>query len=367
MTRAGQPSLRVAIIGAGWMGREHARAVVHAGDTVTAVVDEASGRADDLVKSERLPTARSYTSIRELLASNETDQVTAAVIATPSLLHLDQVRLLISAGLPVLVEKPPWIVGQNPRPVLELAATSGTIVAVGMTTRFDPGVQQLRSAVAAGELGDIYSVSDEINFRLAAGDLAEWYFTSPYRGGGVLLTNGVHSLDRVGWILGGPLRLTSSARRNSNGGRSGEDMAILRLDAARARASGAQAEPRIFVSVSLLWSGYEPPSSRLQVIGSDGAAWTDGDGTWTITTGAGVRSGRRPASYNGYYRQWQAFHDRVTGGRSLSDALPTLDELQPAMDLICEAVADPQRSARRGDDAGFARISSTPVQQDDYE
>jgi myo-inositol 2-dehydrogenase/D-chiro-inositol 1-dehydrogenase len=179
--------MRVAIIGAGWMGGEHTRAAIAAGDRIAAVVDEQRERAERLVAREGLADVQIHVSIEDLLA---TDAITAAVIATPSRVHLEQLALLVAAELPVLLEKPPWIVGQDPTRVISMAQANRTFVGVGMTTRFDPGVAAVRAAVASGELGEVYSMTDEIHFRLEPGGLSPWYFESASAGGGLVLTNG---------------------------------------------------------------------------------------------------------------------------------------------------------------------------------
>jgi predicted dehydrogenase len=325
--------MRVAVVGAGWMGGEHTRAALAAGDEVVAVVDGELERAAKLIAAEGLSGARIHASIEELVASGGSGAITAAVIATPSRLHLQQLALLVAARIPVLVEKPPWIVDQDPGEVIAMAQQNGTFVGVGMTTRFDPGVAALQAAVATGELGDVYWISDEIHFRLDPGSLSPWYFEPASAGGGLLLTNGVHALDRVGWILGAPLELTSSLAFTSGPRTAGGQAAVLHL-------SRDDDGPPASITISLLWTDFSPPPSRLQVIGSRGAATTDAAGTWHITTAAGSRSGTRPVSHNGYHLQWMAFRNRVMGEGPSTSVLPTLDELRPAMDLVCKAVAD---------------------------
>ena len=107
----------------------------------------------------------------------------------------------------MLLEKPPWVPGQDPGALLSLES-NGAVLAVGMSTRFNPGVQAVRTAVRSGSLGTILLASDRVAFTVPPGTLAEWYFDADQSGGGVLVTNGVHSLDRAGVDpLGQPLKL----------------------------------------------------------------------------------------------------------------------------------------------------------------
>ena len=91
--------LRVAIVGAGLMGRWHAAAAARAGGLVVAVVDADPGRAARLARRHR---AR-VTDLPQLLAGRAVD---AVHVCTPLDTHAAVVAAVIDAGLPALVEKP---------------------------------------------------------------------------------------------------------------------------------------------------------------------------------------------------------------------------------------------------------------------
>ena len=316
--------LKVVVVGAGRMGREHAHAISVAGDQVVAFLDPDIARAQRAAADLGGLGISVGDDIADALGRVAGRGASAVLVASPSALHLAHARAAISFGLPVLLEKPPWAPGQDPRPLLD-AGHNGAVLAVGMTTRFNPGVQAVRRAVRSGALGSVLVASDLVAFTLAPGDLGDWYFDVERSGGGVLTTNGVHSLDRLAWILGQPLVLRS-ARLSSEMLRSCEDTALLELSAGDTRAH-----------ISELWGPGPVPPSELLVIGTRGSCWTDREGNWRLSSIDGSASEGRPPGYSELLEQWRSFRSLVLDGRR-DDVLPEIDELVAPMDLLAEAV-----------------------------
>jgi predicted dehydrogenase len=194
-----------------------------------------------------------------------------------------------------------------------------------MTTRFNPGIQAVRRAVLSGALGQVLLVSDRVAFTLAPGDLAEWYFDVKRSGGGVVVTNGVHSLDRVAWILGEALVLRS-AQLSSQVLTSCEDPALLELSAGG-----------VPVHIIELWGPGPVPPSELTVIGSHGTCWTDAEGNWRLSSLGASTSGDRPSGYSELAAQWLSFRALVLEGRS-DGTLPQVDELLASMELLAQVL-----------------------------
>jgi predicted dehydrogenase len=319
-------ALKVVVIAAGRMAREHAAAVVAAGDKVIAVIDPDVTRAEALAAEHQASAGASQDDIVEILASLGLQFGDVAfVIASPSALHLEQAVTAAERGSCVLLEKPPWIPGQDPLPLLA-APPDDVRIAVGMTTRFSIGIQALRSAVQSGQLGSILRVSDLIAFSLAADRLPEWYFDPQMSGGGVVVTNGVHSVDRLSWILGLPLQL-QSASLSSGFLHSCDDTAVLELRAGH-----------VLVSSTLLWSLGPVPSSQLLIVGDEGSAWTDAAGNWMVSSIRGTASGSPPSGHDNLKAQWRSFRSFVTT-RKRDDVLPRLGDLALSMALLDEVMA----------------------------
>jgi len=299
----------VLIVGAGLIAGNHARAIQSFGDRVAAVVDPDEQRASQLV-----PGAHTFGSLSEAIAAGL--DCDAAVVATPSSYHVDQALELLDAGLAVLVEKPHRIPGQS---VVELAerVTRGGILYIGMSTRHWPGMIELHRALRAGHLGTIHSYVDRVGFRLEHDSLPPWYFTRHVSGGGVLVTNGVHVLDRARWLLDEDLTVVSSRLTTTHPDHEGEDDATI----------SARTPSGVVAHVSLSWSSFEPQRTGLFVGGTRGNGFVDMSGRWSLVTESEKREG--PAidlDVVPFARQWESFRAHEPGFG--------LADLEPSLQLI---------------------------------
>jgi len=135
-------NLRVAVVGAGVMGRYHANnyAALRGVDLVAVADPEPQRRAEALSSFD----CRAYRSVEEMLAAESID---AASVAVPTSLHFAVTKRLLEAGVHVLVEKP---VATEVAQAKELAALSkrlGLVLQVGHITRFYRAVQLLGERV----------------------------------------------------------------------------------------------------------------------------------------------------------------------------------------------------------------------------
>lgn len=123
--------LRVALIGSGSMGKNHARVIATGDRTELSVVidpNEAAGRAAaDLHNTRWAP---------ELDLSS----VDAAVIAAPTEYHFDLAKQVIAAGLPLLVEKPLCPSLAQTQELVDASVAAGTPLMCGLLERFNPAV-----------------------------------------------------------------------------------------------------------------------------------------------------------------------------------------------------------------------------------
>lgn len=182
--------IAVALVGAGRMGRAHLNAL---GQTqrvrVVAVVDPSS-EARSVARAQDLAA---FASVEELLRSASVD---AAVVAAPTDSHLEVLRTMIGAGLPVLCEKPCGRTPEEAREAGELADRAGVTLQIGYWRRFVPSLIALRERIVRGDLGQPSLIScfqwDErpppASFRATSG--------------GILVDMGVHEFDQMRWLTG---------------------------------------------------------------------------------------------------------------------------------------------------------------------
>ncbi len=132
--------LRIGVVGVGYLGRHHARILSSLpGVDLVAVVDINAARAAEVAAANR---TRPLGDFRELLG-----QVDAVTIAVPTELHRDIAIAFLSAGVPVLVEKPMARSVEEADDMIDAAARAGVPLAVGHTERFNPAIAAARPLI----------------------------------------------------------------------------------------------------------------------------------------------------------------------------------------------------------------------------
>ena len=124
---------RVGVIGVGHLGRHHARLLADLdGADLVAVVDTVAERASSAAEATG---ARALTDFRELYGN-----VDAVTVAVPTELHCEIATPFLERGVAVLVEKPIARSLAEADALLSTARTSGAVLAVGHTERYNPAV-----------------------------------------------------------------------------------------------------------------------------------------------------------------------------------------------------------------------------------
>jgi predicted dehydrogenase len=145
--------MKVAVIGVGSMGRNHARVYSELAEAELVAVSDADPKlADSLAQKFG---ARFYTDYRELL---EKEKPAAVSIAVPTVLHEEVGMAALEAGAHVLMEKPIAATVEAGRRLIVKAKDVGRQLMVGHIVRFNPAIQALKQKLDAGELGRIFQV-----------------------------------------------------------------------------------------------------------------------------------------------------------------------------------------------------------------
>ena len=133
-------TLRVGVIGVGHLGRHHARILsTLPGATLVAVVDTNRARAEEIAAAN---ATRPLVDYRDVLG-----QVDAVTLAVPTEVHREIALPFLSAGVPVLVEKPMARSLEEADDMIAAAARAKVALAVGHTERFNPAVSAARALV----------------------------------------------------------------------------------------------------------------------------------------------------------------------------------------------------------------------------
>ena len=260
-----------AVIGCGGMGSSHARAIANIpGLSVVCGADPSETARSKFSTDFDAPT---FQRPSEAL---QQDGVEIAIIALPHHLHATTTIEALEAGKHVLCEKPMAITSAECESMNAAATRAGKKLMIGMTWHFFPTTAELRKIVSSGRIGRPLFAEDVIAKNWSFARRPDW-FKSRAQGGGMWISNGVHQIDRLSWIMGD--RITSIEAK-SGAFQHAQDADDMTMAAVRF-AGGA------FASISCFGFAKGVDRHEITVWGSDGAArFVDGaveigvDGSW---------------------------------------------------------------------------------------
>lgn len=181
---------RLALIGAGRMGRTHLRALAGSSAVAVKAVVEPAERARASIAGSGI---RLFSTVEDLLAAGGVD---GALIAAPSDLHAEIVERVAEAGLPILCEKPCGVTMTDVARAAEAAKRHRVALQIAYWRRYVPSLRQLRERIVDGELGDVHMVC-----------CFQWDGQPPAadfraHSGGIFVDMGVHEFDQLRWLTG---------------------------------------------------------------------------------------------------------------------------------------------------------------------
>jgi UDP-N-acetyl-2-amino-2-deoxyglucuronate dehydrogenase len=199
---------RVVVVGAGTGAGAHLRALREIGCPVAGVVTHDPGRAAAV--RAMFPDARVCWPATDALDLKPD----LAIVASPAGTHLDIVREAARRGIDVLVEKPLEARLDRAEELVSVARDSGVGLAVCFQHRAKPAGRALRSLVEGGALGTVTGGAVTVPWWRP-----QAYYDVPGRGsygrdgGGVLITQAIHTLDLFLSAAGPPVRVRADASR----------------------------------------------------------------------------------------------------------------------------------------------------------
>jgi predicted dehydrogenase len=144
---------RAAIIGTGFIGRVHARALRQLGVAIVGVVASTPERSADA--ASELGVDSEFRDAGALIGHPDVDVVH---VCTPNHLHRPLVDLALRAGKHVICEKPLGVSGAEAAGLAERARAAGVAAAVPFAYRYHPMATEARHRAVSGDLGRIHLV-----------------------------------------------------------------------------------------------------------------------------------------------------------------------------------------------------------------
>lgn len=192
-------SIRAGIVGTGFMGGVHARAIRAAGATITQV--SAHSLESARRGAHQMGAARVAQSTEELIHAEDVDVVH---VCTPNHLHASIAEQALRAGKHVVCEKPLATTTEDAAHLAELAASTDLVAAVPFVYRFYPTVREARARIAAGEAGELWLLHGSYLQDWLAGSTDTNWRVDPALGGVSRAFGdvGVHWCDLMEFVTG---------------------------------------------------------------------------------------------------------------------------------------------------------------------
>lgn len=271
-------ALRAGLVGVGFMGDVHARAVRAAGGRVTRVLGRTAASSSAAVA--RLGAEWASPDLGALVGDREVDVVH---VCTPNWMHHQVATLALEAGKHVVCEKPLATSVADAESLVALASATGRVDSVPFVYRYHPMVREARARVARGDLGDVWVAHGSyLQDWLARSTDTNWR-VDPSLGGSSRAFGdiGVHWCDLVEFVSGHRITSVSARATTAHGLRGGapsltEDALVVSFATDRG-AIGS-------LTVSQVSQGRKN-SLRLSLDGSEASLAFDGENPETLWLG----------------------------------------------------------------------------------
>ena len=196
--------IRIAVIGAGKMGKIRYDAMLrHGGYEIAALCDTNA----EALQGYKEPV---YTDWKTCIDASDID---AVCVCTFNAFIPDIVCYALQHGLHVFSEKPP---GRNLSDTLRMKEAfekGNTVLKFGFNHRYHNSVIEAKALIDSGMIGDVvcargvYGKAGSLNFG------QEWRNDTGLSGGGILLDQGIHMLDLLCYFIGGFTSVKSTVNR----------------------------------------------------------------------------------------------------------------------------------------------------------
>jgi predicted dehydrogenase len=187
--------LRIAVAGAGAIGRRHIELVLADRNCLLAAIVDPASNAAEIAAEARVSLFRSLT---DLFAHERPDGV---ILATPNNLHLEHGLACVAAGIPTLVEKPIADSIEAAQTLCEAAEHAKVKLLTGHHRQHSPIMAKAVEIIRSGRLGGLVAVVGTAMFCKPDSYFAD----APWRrqpGGGPILINLIHEIGNLRALCG---------------------------------------------------------------------------------------------------------------------------------------------------------------------
>ena len=244
--------VRVAVLGAGFMGSTHAKALATIPDVeVAGIYGQSEARAKPL--AEELGTG--WTTDLERLVNDPA--IEAIDICLPGPQHRAVTELAIAAGKHVLLEKPITLLAEDADALVELAEQTDRVFMVAHVLRFWPEYVELQRLATSGDYG---KPIQGLAYRRQAFPAWSTLFSQSELTGGAVIDMMIHDYDALNWVFGDPRSVVARGVRNPRSSGYDQVQVMIEYEHGWAQVDGGMMMPESY-----------PFTSSLQVLCERGA------------------------------------------------------------------------------------------------
>jgi predicted dehydrogenase len=245
-------TVKIGVLGAGFMGSTHARALAAIDDVeIVGIYGQSEKRAKPL--ADELGTTWT-TDLERLIDDPSIDGID---ICLPGPQHREATEMAIGAGKHVLLEKPITLLIEDADALVDLAQETDRVFMVAHVLRFWPEYVELQRLAASGDYGKPVQA---IAYRRQAFPAWSSLFSQSELTGGAVIDMMIHDYDALNWVLGEPSSVVARGVRNPKSGGYDQVQVMIDYGDSWAQVDGGMMMPESY-----------PFTSSLQVLCETGA------------------------------------------------------------------------------------------------
>ena len=244
--------IKAAIVGLGWWG-----AIIHRQLASSEIIRPVLG-VEPAAAARKAAEAAGLATTARFEDALERPDIRAIILSTPHKQHAAQIVAAAKAGKHVFCEKPLCTTAREMEAVVDAVSRAGVQLGIGHERRFEPGIIDLRTRLAAGEFGTALAV--EGNFsqdKFLALPADNWRLSAVDAPVGPLSATGIHLVDLSIALLGTPKEVWARLATRASPFANGDTLGVM-----IAFESGASALLTAILATSFM--------GRLAVYGSQG-------------------------------------------------------------------------------------------------
>lgn len=226
--------ISIGIIGAGYIGREHARSLrlvrpmFEGKMKVAAIADKNLEAAQNAARDFEIERATD-----DINSVIDDPSINVIFSCLPTKFHIDVIKRAAEQGKAIFFEKPFAVGMEQANEVNEILTKSGVPNQVGFVLRYAPTYHALKKMLderaKESPLRSIILRDDQVFPIKGISHFTDWRSKVELAGAGVLIEHGIHDIDLFEWLFGKVKRV--SAKMNNFAGYEGiEDYIEVRIE-----------------------------------------------------------------------------------------------------------------------------------------